>query len=92
MTEYQVIIEPEAEDAMYARAEYIAIKSGSKAVGQRYYNGIYAFCQSLSLFPQRSEKRNDLYPNLHVTNYRGTDIVAYEIDENTKTVHITADS
>ena len=71
------------------RADYIALRSGSPVIAQRYMDGIVAFCKSLSLFPQRSRKRDDLYPNLYTANYRGTDIIAYEIDENTKTVHIT---
>ena len=86
---YKVTFSPEAEEAIYERAKYIAIHSGSRIIADRYISGLKKFCESLSIFPHRSEKRDDLHPELYVTNYRGTDIIAYEIDENTKSVHIS---
>jgi len=87
---YQVSFEPEAEQAIFDRADYIAEQSGSRTVADRYVEGIYTFCRSLSAFPRRNIKRDDLRPGLHITNYLGTAVIAYEVEEDTKTVHILA--
>jgi plasmid stabilization system protein ParE len=88
VTEYQVIIESEADDVMYSRAKYIAIESGSKAAGQRYYNAVYDFCQSLSTLPRRYRKRDDLRSDIRIAYYQGSTVSPYLIDEKTKIVHI----
>ena len=88
MFEYKVRIKAPARKKIRERAEYIALESGSKKNGQNYAKGIREFCQSLSTFPHRSIKRADLRPHLRITNYKGTSIIAYRIDDKTKSVHI----
>ena len=86
--EYKVGFAPEAKQAILDRADYIASQSGSRITADRYIEGISTFCQSLSKFPRKNIKRDDLFPNLHITNYLGTTIIAYLVNDDAKTVYV----
>ena len=73
---------------MVARADYIAKSSGFKETPRRNLAGLRKHCESLSLHPHRNIRRDDLRPNLNLANYRGTTVIAYRIDEETKTVFV----
>jgi hypothetical protein len=49
---YKVVFEPEAEQAIKDRAQYIELQS-SQITSERYVNETYAFGESLGTFPQR---------------------------------------
>jgi plasmid stabilization system protein ParE len=84
---YKIIFEAEAEQAIRERAEYIELRSGS-TTSEQFVTGIYAFCESLSVFPNRGKARNDLRENMRITNYKGTSVIPYKVNEKNKTVHI----
>jgi toxin ParE1/3/4 len=42
----------------------------------------------LATFPKRGAERNDIRPSLRITNYRGSTIIAFSVDEKNKTVSI----
>jgi len=86
--EYQVEFSPEANQAIQDRADYIALRSGSPLEGQRFMDGVYSFCESLSIFPHRGRKRDDLRVGMRITNYKGTTIIPYLIDDDAKIVYI----
>ena len=86
---YKVIFEPEAEQAIKDRAKYIETQSGP-LTSERYVNEVYAFCESLSIFPHRGRKRDDLREGIRITNFKGTTIIPYLINEEAKTIYILA--
>ena len=88
MHSYNVIFSTEAEQDINIRAKYIAQDLSSIETAARYINGIYDFCESLAFFPNRSVKRDDLASNLRITNFKGSSVIAYRIDEENKTVYI----
>jgi len=85
---YKVIFKPEVVQAIIDRADYIAEQSGSGITGEHYMDGIYAFCKSLSSFPNRSINRDDIFPGLRITNYKGTTVITYLVREDAREVHI----
>ncbi len=47
-----------------------------------------ATCEGLALFPLRGVPREDIRPGLRVTHHKGRTLIAYAIDEHTRTVLI----
>ena len=88
VSEYKVIFEPESEYSIQEQADYIAHRSGLPIIGQRYMDGITKLCKSLAAFPYIGLKRDDLREGLRVINYKGTAIIPYLVNEETKAVHI----
>ena len=86
---YTVIILPDAEHAIRLRAAYIVKRSGFVNTARKWVTKTKKFCYSLSRFPYRGRDRSDIYPNLRTIPHDG-DIVAYTIDETTKTVYVVA--
>jgi len=87
---YTVVITPEAEQNMRERASYIVKASGLKVTTRRYITNLRKFCLALSSFPHRHVRRDDLRPDLHLTNYLGTTVIAYDVHEDTEKVRILA--
>jgi plasmid stabilization system protein ParE len=77
---FSVVFTPEAE-------EYIA-GQGSPVTASRYTEAIVAFCEGLSTFPHRGTRRDDVRPGLRVTNYKRRTVIAFEVDEASRTVAI----
>jgi toxin ParE1/3/4 len=68
--EYTVVFTPRAKrqlDDLYA---YIADNS-SEARAEKFIGRIVDDCLSLSTFPERGNKRDDIRPNLRIKNYTG---------------------
>ena len=87
MTPYTVAFAPEAEDNLVELYEYIA-EHGSPALAQRYTDAIVTHCESLATFPLRGTRRDDVRPNLRITNYRRRTVIAFEVDEAGRRVAI----
>ena len=66
---------------------YIARK-GAPCIAARYVDGIVAYCESLSIFPHRGNRRDDLKTGLRVTHHDGNAVVAFVIDPQARLVSI----
>lgn len=47
-----------------------------------------ASCEGLALFPLRGVPREDIRPGLRVTHHKGRTLIAYAVDEDTRTVSV----
>lgn len=45
-------------------------------------------CEGLALFPLRGVSREDIRPGLRVTHHKGRTVIAYAVDEASRTVSI----
>jgi len=84
---YTVVFTPRAErqlDSLYA---YIADHSGD-ARANDFVDGIVSDCTSLSTFPERGTKRDDVRPNLRTKGYARRVTIAFSIDARTHVVAI----
>ena len=61
---------------------------GAPLTAERYTNAIVDYCEAMSTFPKRGTRRDDIRPGLRVTNYQGAAIIAFAVDDETKTVFI----
>jgi toxin ParE1/3/4 len=84
---FSVVFSPEALAQLVALYQYIA-EQGAPINAERYTNSIVDFCEGLATFPKRGTERNDIRLGLRVTNYRGSTIVAFAVDDQNKTVSI----
>ncbi|AVT58141.1 ParE-like toxin [Pectobacterium versatile] len=66
--DYRVVFAPEAEEQLAALYRYIARVSSPKTA-LSYTESIISYCESLELFPERGNQRNDIFPGLRVTNH-----------------------
>ena len=87
MTPYTVVFAPEAEDNLVTLYEYIA-EHGSPAMAARYTEAIVAYCEGLSTLPHVGTRRDDIRPGLRITNYKGRAVIAFDVDDPTRTVAI----
>ena len=76
---HRVVFAPEAEDQLAALYRYIASAS-SADIADRFTEAIVQFCESLSTFPRRGNKRDDVRSGLRVTHYRKRVIIAFVVD------------
>ena len=45
-------------------------------------------CEGLALFPLRGVPREDIRPGLRVTHHKGRTLIAYAVDNDTRTVSV----
>ena len=79
MKQYAVVFTPRAKrqlDDLYA---YIADASG-EARTETFVGGIVDHCLSLSAFPERGTKRDDIRPNLRITSHARRVAIALSVD------------
>ncbi|EQD26287.1 plasmid stabilization system protein [mine drainage metagenome] len=84
---YVVVFSPEALEHLDAIERYIA-ESGSPVNAVRFVDTIVAFCESLTTFPQRGTQRDDLFPGLRITNFRGGAVITFVVNKVAETVAI----
>ena len=87
MKHYKVVFTPRAKrqlDDLYA---YIADNSG-EARAEMFVGGIVDDCLSLSTFPERGNKRDDIRPNLRIKGYAKRVAIALSVDVPDSTVVI----
>jgi len=79
----RVVFSPEAEEHLVALYRYIA-RAASSAIALRYTDAITVYCENLSLFPHRGNKRDDIRPGLRITHYKRRVVIAFDVqDEDT---------
>lgn len=83
----RVIFSPEAEDQLIALYNYIA-DAASPDIAKHYTDGIIAYCEGLNIFPLRGTLREDIRPDLRITNYKKRTVIAFEVDEKIGLVSI----
>jgi toxin ParE1/3/4 len=65
---YTVVFTPEAEAQIVELYVYI-VAEASPEIAARFTDGIVTYCESLSTFPARGNRRDDIRPGLRVTSY-----------------------
>ena len=78
---YTVVFTPEAEAQFTELYGYIAAEA-SPEIAARFTDGIVTYCESLSIFPARGNRRDDIRPGLRVTGYRKRVAIAFHVDED----------
>jgi toxin ParE1/3/4 len=84
---YSIVFAPEASDQLEALFLYIAEHS-SVATAERYTGALVATCEGLALFPHRGVTRDDIRPGLRLTHHKGRAVIAYAVDDETRSVSI----
>jgi len=74
----RVVFSPEAEEHLAALYRYIA-GAASPAIALRYTDAIVGYCENLSLFPHRGNKRDDIRPGLRITHYKRRVVIAFDV-------------
>ena len=87
MNLYTVAFTPEAEEQLATLYRYIAA-AASPAIAERYTNAILTHCEGLYTVPNRGTRRDDVRPNLRITNYKRRTIIAFAVDDVALTVTI----
>ena len=76
---YIVVFTPEAEAQLVELYGYIAAEA-SPETAARFTDGIVTYCESLSSFPVRGTRRDDVRPGLRITSYRKRVVIAFAVD------------
>ena len=78
---YTVVFTPEAEGQVLELYHYVAAKA-SPEIAEHFTDGIVTYCESLSTFPARGNRRDDIRPGLRITSYRKRIAIAFHVDED----------
>ncbi len=84
---FDVVWSPRAVDQLIALDEYIAV-AASPEIAARYTDAVADYCLSLSTFPRRGTRRDDIRPGLRVTNYRKRTVIAFAVDDEARRLAI----
>jgi toxin ParE1/3/4 len=76
---YSVVFSPEATEDLLEIYRYIA-KEASPVIAQRFTDAIVNHCERFRVFPERSIRRDDIRPGLHITNYKGRVVIAFSLE------------
>ena len=76
---YLVVFTPEAEAQLIELYDYLAVEA-SPETAARFTDGIVTYCESLSSFPVRGTRRDDVRPGLRITSYRKRVVIAFAVD------------
>ena len=87
MKRYTVVFTPRAERQLSTLYDYIADESG-QARADNFVGGIVADCLSLSTFPERGTKRDDIRRNLRTVGYARRVTIAFSVNISTEIVAI----
>jgi toxin ParE1/3/4 len=87
MKQYTVIFTPRALRQLAGLYTYIA-DHGGQARAESFTGRIVADCKSLSTFPERGSKRDDIRPNLRTKGYAKSVTIAFSVNAATDTVAI----
>lgn len=74
---FSVVFVPEALEQLQQLFRYIA-KAASTAVATRYTDAVVSYCESLTTFPERGIRRDDIRPGLRITHHQRT-IIAFVV-------------
>ena len=86
---WKVVFSRRSQAQLLALNERLAMLAGT-TIADSYTDAIAEFCHSLTTFPQRGMRRDDLRPGLRVTNYRKRVVIAFAVDVDSEHVAILA--
>lgn len=76
---WHLVFSPEAEEQLAALYAHIA-DAASPDIAARYTESVVRYCESLTVFPIRGVRRDDVRPGLRITNYKKRMVIAFEAD------------
>jgi toxin ParE1/3/4 len=79
---YRVAFAPEAKAQLEAIYRYIAPEAGP-AVASAFTTAIVDCCESLTTFPERGTRRDDLRPGLRTIGFRRRVTIAFALADQT---------
>lgn len=77
----RVIFSPRAEAQLVKLHADISERS-APSIGERYTAAIVEYCLSLSTFPRRGTRRDDIRPGLRTLGYRRRATIAFEVTDD----------
>lgn len=78
---YRVIFTPQADSQLDRIEDYIAA-AASPATAEAFIDAIIAACQSLSTFPNRGTRRDDIRPGLRSMGFRKRVTIVFEVEDD----------
>lgn len=84
---YTVVFSPEALAQLDALEDYVS-DAASPSTAARFIDNLIGYCESLCLFPLRGTCRDDLLPDLRITHYRRTTVIAFMVGPDSETVSV----
>lgn len=82
---YRVVLSPEAEAQLQALRRHIA-KAAGRDVAARYTRAIVDFCRTLSTFPHRGTKRDDVQRGFRTVGFRRRATIVFSVGDDLVTV------
>jgi toxin ParE1/3/4 len=82
---YKLVFSPQARDELRGLYEFIAQRSRPQTAWG-YIERIEAYCASLTDFPQRGTRRDDLLPGLRIVGFERRVAIAFHIGEAVVTI------
>ncbi|MCG1042059.1 type II toxin-antitoxin system RelE/ParE family toxin [Mycetohabitans sp. B8] len=82
---YRVVFSPEVQAQLVELFRYIA-DVASPDMAARYTEAIVSYCESLSTFPLRSIKRDDIRSGLRLTHYKKRVVIAFVVEAETVSI------
>jgi plasmid stabilization system protein ParE len=82
---FSVVYAPEAEAQLVALYFHIAA-AASPEIAANYTDAIVKLCESLTTFPMRGARRDDIRPGLRVFGFRRRVSIAFEITDQMVTI------
>jgi toxin ParE1/3/4 len=83
---YAVVYSPRAEAQLMELFARIGLAANPE-IAARYVDAIVNQCESLSTFPRRGTRRDDLSPGLRVMGFRRRVSIAFVVEKETVTFH-----
>jgi toxin ParE1/3/4 len=78
---HHVVFSPRAEAQLLKLYRSIATRA-SPAIAENYVAAIIEYCRSLSVFPERGARRDDIRPRLRTVGYRRRITLAFEVTDD----------
>lgn len=78
---HRVVFSARAEAQLVQLHEYIGERSNPE-IGERYASAIVDYCLSLSTFPHRGTRRDEIRPRLRTVGYRRRVTIAFEVNDD----------
>lgn len=85
---YTVVYSPQSLEQIKGIYRYIAKESSSRVTAKRYTDAIMDYCDGMERSPKRGVKRDDIRPGLRITNYKGSTVLAFFVDDSCMEVGI----
>ncbi|MFE0759334.1 type II toxin-antitoxin system RelE/ParE family toxin [Inquilinus sp. NPDC058860] len=80
-----MIFAPQAKAQLLALHQRIS-EAASPAVAERYTTAIVQYCRSLSTFPERGTRRDDLRPGLRLLGFRRRVTIGLTLNDRVVTI------